>query len=134
MTDKELRKLSRKELLEMLLVQSSELDKLKEQLIEAKERLEDRKIPIVRAGSILEEARCLNELFDETEKAASQYIMEIEAHTSQSAEIEKESRENAEKIISETQAKCRAIEDETHRKCILALKAAREYAEKNQTK
>ena len=52
MTDKELRRLSRGELLEMLIAQAAENDQLKNRLEQAEAQLRDRKIAINNAGSL----------------------------------------------------------------------------------
>ena len=44
MTDKELKKLSKADLLSLLLTQSKEMDRLKEELAETRKQLEDRSI------------------------------------------------------------------------------------------
>ena len=46
MTDKELKKLSRAELLEMLIAQSKKLSRVEEELAKAKEKLEKREIAL----------------------------------------------------------------------------------------
>lgn len=78
MTDRELRKLSRAELLEMLLEQSKEVEGLKAQLKEVREQLEDKRIAIDNAGSIAQAALQLNGIFEAAQKAADQYLENIE--------------------------------------------------------
>ena len=56
MTDKELRRLSRSELLEMLIVQTEENSQLKIRLKQAEAQLRDRRIEIDKAGSLAEAA------------------------------------------------------------------------------
>ena len=51
MTDRELRKLSRRDLLELLIQQDEEMEALKERLKEAEYKLESRTIAIDTAGS-----------------------------------------------------------------------------------
>lgn len=74
MTDKELRKLSRIDLLELLLEKSRENEKLKEELEQVKAKLADRKINIEKAGSIAEAALVLNGVFQAAQAAADQYL------------------------------------------------------------
>lgn len=57
MTEKELRRLSRADLLEMLVDQSVELETVKKKLAAAEEALASRVIEINSAGSIAEAAR-----------------------------------------------------------------------------
>lgn len=77
MTDKELRKLSRRELLELLIEQTRRADELEKKLQEAKNNLKSRDIDIDNAGSIAEAALKLNGIFEAAEKAASQYVHSV---------------------------------------------------------
>ena len=77
MTDRELRKLSRAELLELLLEESRENERLRAQLQEMNEKLADRAIRIERAGSIAEAALQLNGVFQEAEEEAAQYLENV---------------------------------------------------------
>lgn len=74
LTDKELRKLSRIDLLELLLEKSRENEKLKEELEQVKAKLADRKINIEKAGSIAQAALALNGVFQAAQAAADQYL------------------------------------------------------------
>lgn len=78
MTDKELRRLSRAELLEMLLAQTEENDRLKKRLEEAEKALEDRRVDIARAGSLAEASLQLNQVFAAADQAAKQYLENVE--------------------------------------------------------
>jgi signal peptidase I len=77
MKDKELRHLSRSELLEMLLVQVDENKKLKMQLNEMQAQLDNRQILMNEAGSIAEAALQLNGVFEAAQNAAAQYLENI---------------------------------------------------------
>ncbi len=77
MTDQELRKLSRADLLELLLEQSRENEKLREELKQTQEKLASRKIEIDNAGSIAEAALKLNGVFEAAQQAAEQYLENI---------------------------------------------------------
>lgn len=77
MTDKELRKLSRSELLEMLLIQSREVERLKSELEIANQKLENRKIILSESGSIAEAALKLNQIFEVAQNVADQYLESI---------------------------------------------------------
>lgn len=74
MTDQELRRLSRSELLEMLVEQMKENEELKLKLKRAQMKLRNRQIAIDEAGSIAEAALKLNEVFEAADKAAKQYL------------------------------------------------------------
>lgn len=74
MTEKELRRLSRAELLEMLLAQTEENRQLKKELQEAEEALEDRRIAIEESGTMAEAALRLNGVFEAADRAVQQYL------------------------------------------------------------
>lgn len=78
MTDKELRRLSRVELLEMLLAQTEENERLRERLDEAEAALNDRRIEIERAGSLAEASLRLNKVFTAADEAARQYLENVQ--------------------------------------------------------
>ena len=77
MTDKELRKLSRTELLELLLEQSQEIDRLKNELDQAHKDLSERKLTIENCGSIAEASIAVSRIFEEAQKAAEQYLENV---------------------------------------------------------
>lgn len=74
MTEKELKRLSRAELLELLLEQVEENEALRAEIADLKGQLEDRVIKIENAGSIAEAALRLNGVFEAAEAAAKQYV------------------------------------------------------------
>ena len=77
MTDKELRKLSRMELLELLLAESRENERLRARLKSAEEKLASRVIDIENSGSLAEAALRLNHVFEAADKAARQYVENV---------------------------------------------------------
>ena len=77
MTDKELRKLRRGELLEMLLEQTKENETLKNRIADLEARINTREITIKESGSIAEAALKLNGVFEAAQKAAEQYLENI---------------------------------------------------------
>ena len=87
MTDKELRKLSRRDLLELLLAQSREQDALKQELAKAREELAKRQICLEQAGSIAEAALRLNGVFEAAQAAAQQYLENIRQRSEQTEEV-----------------------------------------------
>ena len=78
MTAKELKKLKRSELLEMLLARTEEVERLRAELDEAQKQLDDRAITLENSGSIAEAALKLNGVFEAAEEAAKQYLENIE--------------------------------------------------------
>ena len=70
MTEKELKRLNRGELLEILLTQAEEIEKLNSRIHELENEVRDRSIQISNAGSIAEAALQLNGVFAAAESAA----------------------------------------------------------------
>ncbi len=77
MTNKELKKLTRAELLEMLLIQSREKQKLEEELAETRKQLSEKEIRIAESGSIAEAALKLSGVFEAAQRAADQYLENV---------------------------------------------------------
>ena len=77
MTEQKLRKLSRMELLEMLLEQNKEVERLRQENQRLVEQLESRRIMIDEAGSIAEAAMELNQIFEIAQQTADQYLQNV---------------------------------------------------------
>ena len=121
MTDKELKRLSRSELLEMLIQQSKELERLRKQLDAAQTALQNREIAITNAGSIAEAALQLNGVFTAAQDACQQYMENI-CHLSQNqericAQRDAESQAEAKRIVEEARKESEALEYETRMMC-----------------
>lgn len=76
---RELKKLSRTELLEMLLDVTRENDTLRAENQSLREQLEDKRIRLSESGSIAEAALKLNGIFEAAQKAADQYVDSVKA-------------------------------------------------------
>lgn len=88
MTEKELKKLNRAELLQMLIIQTERVEALEcelekkeadyqKQLKELKDALADKKLKIEKVGSIAEASLALNRVFETAQQAADQYLENI---------------------------------------------------------
>lgn len=77
MTDKEVRKLRKAELLELLVELSEENDRLKEEIKELNQKLEDRKLKIDNCGSIAEASLVISGVFEAAQKAADCYLENV---------------------------------------------------------
>ena len=77
MTDKELRGLSRRELLELLVAREKENQQLRQELDDARAELNKRQIDVAKAGTMSEAALLLNGIFDAADRAALQYLENI---------------------------------------------------------
>ncbi len=76
-TEKELRKLKRSDLLELMLLQSEEIDRLREELDRTKQQLEEKTVRIQQAGSIAEAAVQISGLLNAAQEAADIYLQSI---------------------------------------------------------
>lgn len=84
MTEKELRRLSRRELLEMLITRTIENERLTEELQQARKELSDRELIQERAGSMAEAALQLNGVFEAADRAAREYLETIRRRAEES--------------------------------------------------
>lgn len=98
MTEKDLKKLNRYQLLELLIVQTERADKLEASLKLAEKRLVDQTLQITPLGSIAEASLQMEGVFEAAQRAADMYI---DAAKKKAAEIEQAAREQAEAILAE---------------------------------
>lgn len=113
MTEKEMKKLSRTDLLRMLIDQGEEMQVLKEELEKAKAEISEREIKLTEAGSIAEAALKINGVFEAAQAASQQYLENVK-HLSERQDAlarikERETREKCERQILETKEKCDAM-------------------------
>jgi len=87
--DKRLKKISKKELLEILLAQAKKIDELETELKEVKEELNSRRIEIKKSGSIAEAALKLNGIFELAQKTADEYVENVKERCKQLEEKKK---------------------------------------------
>ena len=77
MTDKELKKLNRTKLLQMLLEVERENETLRARNAELEEKMSRRELQIASAGSIAEASLKLSGIFEAAQKAADQYLYNV---------------------------------------------------------
>lgn len=112
MTDKELKRLSRSELLQMLITQMEENAVLRERADRAESQLQDRRIAIGQAGSLAEAALSLSGIFQAADAAASQYL------------------ENIQRISGQQETICRELQINAEKKAADIMREAQEYSQK----
>lgn len=83
MTAKELKKLRRSDLLEMMLDLTKENEQLRQQLEQAQKQLEDRTIAILDSGTMAEAVFRLNGVFEAAQAACDQYIENMKLRSGQ---------------------------------------------------
>ena len=110
MTEKELKGLSRADLLDLLIAESKKVQQLEEELEQVKEMLVSREISLANAGSIAEAALQLNGVFEAAQAAAAQYVENVtrlsQQQEAECAIMEQECRERVERQLAETQKTC----------------------------
>lgn len=116
MTDKELKHLKRAELLEMLISQVEENERLKKSLEKAQKALSDRQILINQAGSIADAALQLNSVFGAAQTAAAQYL------------------ENIQRLSGEQEAICQKMESDARKKAKAICAEADVYSQEVRSK
>ena len=101
MTSKELKRLRRTDLMEMLLELSKENVQLRQQLEEANARLADRQLQVEQAGSLAEAALQLNGIFAAAQAACEQYEYNVRLRC---REMEEQARRECEAIQTQVQS------------------------------
>ncbi len=77
MNEKQLRRLKKVELLEIMLAQGRRIDELEGQLALANQQLEDKRLKIEKAGSLAEASLQLTAIFEEAQRACDIYLTNL---------------------------------------------------------
>ena len=116
MTGKELKRMSRKDLIEIILVQQKENEELSDQLMKASNKLKDRKIVLDKAGSIAEASLQMSGIFEAAEVAAKKYLDNIEILAGRQEEVckkmEAEAQKKADQIIVDAETYSKKVHEE----------------------
>ena len=102
MTDKEFKRLSRSQLIDIIYQFQLQVDKLTEENQKLERELADKRLRLSNAGNIADAALEINDCFRSAQNAAEQYLNEIKA-------IREETEAERQRILSEAQAKAAAI-------------------------
>ena len=102
MTDKEFKRLSRAQLIEIIYQLQLQIDKLNEEKQELESELADKRLRLSNAGNIAEAALEINDCFRSAQNAAEQYLNEIKA-------IREETEAERQRVLAEAQAEAEAI-------------------------
>lgn len=126
MLEKELKRQSREELLQLLLHQTKEAERLRTELAEARQQLDDRQLQVEQAGTLADAVVAVNGVMEAAQAAAGQYLENLarrDADAQARAEaVLAQARQEAEGILSEAEQ----IRQEAQQ---LRLQAARAYAD-----
>lgn len=109
MTDQELRRLSRTELVEILYEQQKRNEALAAENERLRAQLEQRELKIADAGSIAEAALQLSGVFEAAQAAADQYLHSIHAANAGMAEKQESAERRASEILADAEQRAAAL-------------------------
>lgn len=102
MTDKEFKRLTRSQLIDIIYQFQLQIDKLTEQNQELERELADKRLRLSKVGNIADAALEINNCFRSAQNAAEQYLNEIKA-------IREETEAEQQRILAEAQAEAATI-------------------------
>ena len=102
MTDKEFKRLSRAQLIDIIYQYQLQVDKLTEQNQALERELEDKRLRLHNAGNIADAALEINNCFRSAQNAAEQYLNEIKA-------LREEAEEERQMILARARTEAEAI-------------------------
>ena len=133
MPDRELRRMSRTELVEIIFALKQSEDQLKAENAALNQKLADRQIHIENAGSIAQAALELNRVFEAAQAAADEYLASVRASSpgpdALSDALREQARGEARQILAQAQADADALKAQTRQEC----QAMTEEAERRRT-
>lgn len=112
MIENDLKKLTRRELLELLVMQSKKIDRLQAELDEKQKQLSNRDLKIRESGSIAEASILINNVLANAQTAADQYL------------------ENVHNLHADTERECKKLREEAEAECREMKKKAKEEVER----
>ena len=102
MTDKEFKRLSRAQLIEIIYQLQLQIDTLNEEKQGLESELADKRLRLSSAGNIADAALEINDCFRSAQNAAEQYLNEIKA-------VREDTEAECERILAQAQAEAAAI-------------------------
>lgn len=120
MTDKELKKLHRRDLLELLIHQTEDNERLQSEVDLINAQLQSKSVNLSKAGSIAEAVVQVNEVFQKADKIAEEYIENVRL-------LSERQEEACARMERECQEKCDAMVEDAERKCEEKKKEAEDF-------
>lgn len=112
MTDRELKKLHRRDLLELLVQQTEDNESLQAQIDLLTVQLQSRNLNISKAGSLAEAVVQINDMFRTADIVAKQYLDNVRSLVDRQEEVcaqmEQECQEHCEQMVAEAERECEA--------------------------
>lgn len=128
MTENDLKHLSRKDLLEVLIEQQKENERLKAELNTVREKLADREITIQRSGTMAEAVLLLNGIMESADKAAAQYLENAKKRA------EEEAKEYLERLKADPEGEKAAEAAEAEKASVLQEEEPQEKPKKRRSR
>jgi hypothetical protein len=116
MTSRELRRLNRKDLLQMLIEQSQEVQSLRKKLAEAETALANKTIAINQAGSIAEASLQLSGIFQAAQDACQLYLDNVNQSCQRQADMERDTEVKCAEMLREAKEQSQQYWDEVSEK------------------
>ena len=129
MTDKELRRLSRAELLDILYEQQKRYEESLTENQALRQQLEERTLRIASAGSIAEAAVQVNGVFEAAQAAADQYLASVQAAAAEMVQKTDEAQRQREAILQDAKQQAEKIVQDAQAQADKILAEAGEQAE-----
>lgn len=121
MTDQELRKLNRQDLLRLLLETERENERLRKELEDAKQQLESRKVIVSEAGNLAEASLKLSGVFEDAQRAADIYVQNAQ-------QVSQEQERKAKEAMLAAERSCRKMEEACRAECERQREEAKQWA------
>lgn len=128
MTDKDLKKLSRVDLLRLLIQQTEENERLAARNARLEQELSRRTVILENSGSIAEAALGLSAVFAQAQDAADRYLESIREKNATTEQRLAEVDQRCAQMEAQTQEKCDALEQKTRQVCARLLQQAKHRA------
>lgn len=128
MKTKELSKLSRLEILELLLEQSKEVERLNQEINELKEKVENKPVISNELGSLAEVSLEINSILENAQKAADIYLNNVKQMNRRQViePVDEDIYQKSQDMLAQTQYECERLKEETRKECKLIIDKARQ--------
>ncbi len=126
MTEKELQKLTRQDLLQLLLEAERENESLRRELATLRSEAEDKRLLLDKVGSIAEASLLVNGVFSAAQDAADQYILNVK----RVCEERTERIRQADDIIQKAQNEAKQLREAAELLCRKMLRQAKEESDR----
>ena len=122
MVSKELKRLSRRELVDVIYQMKKNEKKLQDEITSLQEALQGRQLQLSTAGSIADASLSLASVFSSAQTAADIYLQEITRMKldaeAECARMIEDARQRSEKMIAQSERRCADLNEQYRRECV----------------